>query len=138
MEATPIKKIKIDYISFGFMAIGVGCLELFIDNGNTNGCFESIEMIILLATSIVSLSFFIWRGLIYSSVVKLKIFKNLNFVIACFLCFMFVLLFSAAMAYLPTMLQQVYGYPVDLAGYITAPRSLAAVIGGGFNSNYFD
>lgn len=129
MEATTIKKINIDYISFSFMAIGVGCLELFIDNGNNNGWFESIKMISLLAVSIVSLGFFIWRGLIYSSVVKLRIFKNLNFVIACFLCFMFVLLFSAAMAYLPTMLQQVYGYPVDIAGYITAPRGVAAVIG---------
>jgi DHA2 family multidrug resistance protein len=129
METTPIRKIKIDYISFSFMAIGVGCLELFIDNGNNNGWFESIKMISLLSVSIVSLSFFIWRGLIYSSVLKLKIFKNFNFVIACFLCFMFVLLFSAAMAYLPTMLQQVYGYPVDLAGYITAPRGVAAVIG---------
>ncbi|PLQ29804.1 MFS transporter [Francisella tularensis subsp. holarctica] len=129
MEATQIKKIKIDYISFGFMAIGVGCLELFIDNGNTNGWFSSIKMIILLAILLVSIGFFIWRGLIYSSVVKFKIFKNFNFVLACFLCFMFVLLFSAAMAYLPTMLQQVYGYPVDLAGYITAPRGVAAIIG---------
>lgn len=129
MEATRIKKIKIDYISFGFMAIGVGCLELFIDNGNTNGWFSSIKMIIMLAISLVSLSFFIWRGLIYSSVVKFKIFKNFNFALACFLCFMFVLLFSAAMAYLPTMLQQVYDYPVDLAGYITAPRGVAAIIG---------
>ena len=32
------------------------------------------------------------------------------------------------MAYMPTMLQQVYNYPVDLAGYITAPRGIAAVI----------
>ena len=29
--------------------------------------------------------------------------------------------------YLPTMLQQIYGYPVDLAGYITAPRGVAAI-----------
>ncbi|BCD90032.1 MFS transporter [Francisella halioticida] len=129
MEATKIKKIKIDYISFGFLAIGVGCLEFFIDNGNTNGWFSSIKMIIIFAISLVSIGFFIWRGLIYSSVVKFKIFNNANFIIACFLCFTFVLLFSAAMAYLPTMLQQVYGYPVDLAGYITVPRGIAAVFG---------
>lgn len=135
MEVTQIKKIKIDYISFGFMAVGVGCLEFFIDNGNTEGWFDSIEMIILLAISIVSLGFFIWRGLIYSSVVKFRIFKNFNFILACFLCFSFVLLFSAAMAYLPTMLQQVYGYPVDIAGYITAPRGVAAVIGAVLTQN---
>ncbi|QIV94906.1 MDR family MFS transporter [Allofrancisella frigidaquae] len=136
METTEIKKMKIDYTSFSFMAIGVGCLEFFIDNGNTNGWFDSIEMIILFAISIISLGFFIWRGLIYSSVVKFRIFKNINFVLACFLCFTFVLLFSAAMAYLPTMLQQVYGYPVDLAGYITAPRGVAAVFGAAFTQAY--
>lgn len=40
------------------MAIGVGCLELFIDNGNTNGWFSSIKMIILLAISLVSIGIF--------------------------------------------------------------------------------
>lgn len=49
---------------------------------------------------------------------------------------MFVLLFSAAMAYLPTMLQQVYGYPVDLAGYITAPRGVAAIFGSVITQNF--
>ncbi|APC97031.1 MDR family MFS transporter [Francisella frigiditurris] len=126
MDNTKIKNIKIDYISFGFMAIGIGCLELFVDNGNTNGWFDSIEIIILLAIAIIGIGFFLWRGITYSSVIKLSIFKNLNFVIASFLCFTFVLLFSAAMAYLPTMLQQIYNYPVDLAGYITAPRGVAA------------
>ena len=129
MENTKINKnIKIDYISFGFMAIGVGCLEFMVDNGNTKGWFQSLEIIILLAISVVSLGFFIWRGAIFSSVVKFRIFKNLNFVISCFLCFTFVLLFSAAMGYFPTMLQNSYHYPVDLAGYITAPRGIAAVI----------
>lgn len=56
------------------MAIGIGCLELFIDNDNANGWFSSIKMIILLAIFLVSLGFFIWRDLIYSLVVKFKIF----------------------------------------------------------------
>jgi DHA2 family multidrug resistance protein len=128
MKSTKIKNIKIDYFSFLFMAIGVGFLELFFDNGNSNGWFSSIGMIIILAISLTSLTFFMWRGLTYSSVVKFSIFRNANFVIACILCFLFVLLFSASMAYMPTMLQQVYNYPVDLAGYITAPRGVAAVI----------
>ena len=128
MENTKIKNIKIDYISFGFMAIGVGCLELFVDNGNSHGWFGSIGIIILLAIAILGIGFFLWRGLICSSVINLSIFKNTNFVITSFLCFAFVLLFSAALAYLPTMLQQIYGYPVDLAGYITAPRGISAAI----------
>ncbi len=129
MEFEKVKNIKIDYTSFAFLAIGIACLELFFDNGNKNDWFNSLEMICLLSAAIISLGFFIWRGLLGSSVVKLSIFKNLNFVIACFLVFTFILLFTAALAYFPTMLQQLYGYPVDLAGYITAPRGLAAIVG---------
>ncbi|QLE78455.1 multidrug efflux MFS transporter [Francisella sp. Scap27] len=133
MESDKVKNIKIDYTSFAFMAIGVGCLELFFDNGNSNDWFSSIAMICILAISIISLGFFLWRGLLGSSVVKLSIFKNINYVIGCFLCFTFILLFTAALAYFPTMLQQIYGYPVDLAGYITAPRGLAAIVGAGLS-----
>ena len=42
---------------------------------------------------------------------------------------MFVLLFSAAMAYLPTCCRKYMAILVDLAGYITAPRGVAAIIG---------
>lgn len=128
MEKVKVKNVKIDYVSFGFMAIGIGCLELFIDNGNNNDWFNSMAMILLLATAIIFIFFFIWRGIIYSSVVKLFLFNNRNFLICCFLVFTFLILYTGALSYFPTMLQNIYGYPVDLAGYITAPRGVAAII----------
>ena len=79
MKAPKIKNIRIDYFSFLFLAIGVGFLELFFDNGNSNGWFSSIGMIIILAISLTSLTFFMWRGLTYSSVVKFSIFKKCKF-----------------------------------------------------------
>ena len=42
--------------------------------------------------------------------------------------FIFMIAVTGALAYFPTMLQQVYFYPVDTAGYITAPRGIAALI----------
>lgn len=129
MDKDVKKEINIDYISFTFMAIGLGCLEYFIDEGNTNNWFESFEMISFLVTAIISISFFIWRGLLGSSVVNFRIFSNFNFVFSCFVIFLFFALLSSGLTYFSAMLQNVYGMPVDTAGYLQAPRGVAAVIG---------
>ncbi|HLX53276.1 MAG TPA: MFS transporter, partial [Aquella sp.] len=117
-----------DFISFIFMVIGVSCLEFFLDEGNQNNWFESNEMIIVLAVGIVGLTFFIWRGLLGKSVVNFKLFKDLNFNLSCLLVFGFMVTVVMALAYFPTLLQQGYNYPVDLAGYITAPRGVFAFL----------
>ena len=128
MKKQEIKNVKIDYISFLFMGVGVGCLELFVDNGNSNGWFQSIEIIILLVVAIICIGFFIWRGIVHTSVIKLRVLLNKNLILCCFLIFMFLVLFSAALAYFPTMLQNIYGWPVDTAGYITAPRGIISAV----------
>ncbi len=128
MEKEPLHDVKIDYISFLFMALGIGFLEYFIDEGNVNHWFDSIKMILIFSISLVSLSFFIWRGLLGKSVANLNLFKNMNFVLSCFAMFVFMVAVTGTLAYFPTMLQQVYHYPVNTAGYITAPRGIAAVM----------
>lgn len=121
--------VKIDYISFIFMAIGIGCLEYFVDEGNTNNWFQSMTMIGFLATALIFIGFFIWRGLLGKSVVNFAIFKNKNFVLSCLILFIFFSMLSGCLSFFPSMLQNVYGMPVDTAGYLQAPRGVAAIIG---------
>lgn len=122
------ENVKIDYISFAFMALGVACLEYFIDEGNSNNWLDSMQMLIVLTTAIILLIFFVWRGVLGKSVINLNVFKNTNVMLCCLCMFVFMLLLSASMAYFPTMLQQSFGYPVDTAGLITAPRGLIALV----------
>jgi DHA2 family multidrug resistance protein len=128
MEESKIEEVKADVISFLFMVIGVSCLEYFLDEGNQNNWFESQEMIIVLAIGALGLTFFIWRGILGKSVVNFKLFKDRNFNLSCLLVFGFMVTVVMALAYFPTLLQQGYGYPVDLAGYITAPRGVCAFL----------
>lgn len=129
MEEQPIEEARIDYLSFFFMALGVGCLEYFIDSGNQDNWFASEKLLNVFALSVVSFVFFIWRGLLGKSVVNLSLFKNLNFTLSCVAMFLFTAVVTGTLAYFPTMLQQIYNYPVDIAGYVTAPRGIAALIG---------
>ena len=129
MEDSKKEDVKIDFTSFIFMLVGVGCLEYFVDEGNANQWFESIEMICLLVIAIIFLGFFVWRGRILSAVVNFTIFKNLNFVLSCIMMFMFFAMLSGGLTYFSSMLQNVYGMAVDTAGYLQVPRGVAAVIG---------
>ncbi len=126
MEKDETSSIKADYISFFFMLVGVGCLEYFLDEGNQKNWFESPELIIIITTAIIFLGFFIWRGLIGKSIVNFKLFRYKNFVLSCFAVFVFMMVVVGTFAFFPNLLQQGYGYSVDVAGYVTAPRGVAA------------
>jgi len=122
------EKLKIDYISFIFLAFGVGCFEYFIDEGNKNNWLDSQEMVIMLISSCILISFFIYRGILGKSVIKFAIFRNSNVVLCCVSMFVFMSMASASLTYFSTMLQQIYGYPVNTAGYLNAPRGMVAFI----------
>ena len=130
MEHNKPEKVSIDYTSFFFVALGIGALEFFIDQGHDHNWFDSMSMIILFATSMLSLFFFIWRGILGSSVINFKLFtlRHINFIFSLFAVFSVSVLATAGMIYFPTMLQQIYNYPVETAGYITAPRGIAVIL----------
>jgi MFS transporter, DHA2 family, multidrug resistance protein len=128
MDKSKTENVNTDFISFFFMVIGVSCLEYFLDEGNQNNWLQDPKMLIILVIGGLGTIFFIWRGLLGKSVVNFALFKDLNFNLSCILVFGFMVTAVMALAYFPTLLQQGYGYPVDLAGYITAPRGLCAFI----------
>ncbi len=128
MTESKKENIKTDYFGFLLMAIGIGCFEYFLDEGSQNSWFESQEMIILFAISVIALGFFIWRGLVRQTIIDFKLFTSKNFNMSCVLIFIFMIAVVLSLAYLPTLLQNGYGYPVDLAGLITAPRGVFAFL----------
>lgn len=128
MPETELIPIKIDYTSFTFLAIGVGCLELFIDQGNTYMWFQSLPMTIIFGIAIVFLFYFFWRAFRGQSVINFAVFKDKNFNLCCIYLFVFYLVANAFMTYLPDVLQTVWGYQVDSTGYLLVPRGIFAVI----------
>jgi DHA2 family multidrug resistance protein len=118
--------IKFDTPSFLLLAIGVGCLEYFIDRGHNNHWFESHFLVWIFFISIISLYFFIKRGFTGRCVFDLALFKNFNFVKVFFLVLSFTILINATLAYFPVLLQDVYDYPTEYAGIIEIPRGLLA------------
>lgn len=128
MENSKITSVKSDYTSFLFMVIGVGCLEYFLDEGSQQNWLDSPTLIIVIVSAIIFIGFFIWRGLLGRSVVNFKVFKYKNFVLSCLAIWVFMIIVVGTFSFFPTLLQQGYGYPADMAGYVTAPRGIASFI----------
>lgn len=122
MEETIKQMIKIDYISFTFMALGIGGLELFLDEGNTYMWFQSLPLTIVFALAVIFLIYFAWRAITTSSVINFKVFCDKNFSLCCVFLFFFYLVANAFMTYSPIVLQTVWGYQIDTAGYLLIPR----------------
>ena len=127
MPETKKINIKIDYISFLFLVIGIGGIEYFLNQGDMSGWFNSSIMILSLTAGLLFTVFFIWRGLLGKSVLNFNIFKYRNFVLGCITMFSFTAVIYLVMSYFPLMLENLYNYPSETTGFLTSPRGIAAI-----------
>ena len=116
-------KMKIDYIGFGLVAIGLGCLQIVLDKGQEDDWF-GITFIILfsIAAAVGILGVILWETCVAKQpVVDLTLFKNSSFAFTNIMMFalMFVLLSTTQL--LPQFVQQLSGYDATKAGLILMP-----------------
>jgi DHA2 family multidrug resistance protein len=127
IQETPIKKIKTDWVGLFLMVLAVGCLQIFLDRGHTEDWFESHEIIILFVIMIFSATIFIVRGLNRTdNIINLRLFADPNFSKCCILIVVFIAGFFSIIALQPIMVQQLMGYPADVAGILMAPRGISS------------
>ncbi|MCC7006961.1 MAG: DHA2 family efflux MFS transporter permease subunit [Ottowia sp.] len=126
---TVITKMPIDRIGLVLMVLGVGSLQLMLDNGNDLDWFHSQAIVLLCITAVVALTFLIiWELDDPHPIVDLSLFKSRNFrfgVMAMALAYMS---FFAMTVLFPLWLQTVMGYTPTWAGVATSPVGIFALI----------
>jgi DHA2 family multidrug resistance protein len=120
---------KIDYLGMFLMFIGIGSLQVFLDQGNSKNWFDSNSILLLCIASIVSIIWFIARSLKHKApVITMSIFKDRNFTI----CTLSLAIFAASvfgfLTLEPIMLESVFNYTALIAGLTLAPMGLASAI----------
>lgn len=114
--------IRIDYIGFGLLALGLGCLQILLDKGQEEDWFTSHFIVIMAVIAVVGLVAFVWWELSSDDpIVDLSLLRDRNFALANAMMFMlgFVLLGSTAL--LPQFVQSLYGYTAMQAGMVLSP-----------------
>ena len=126
---TPTARQPIDVVGLVAMVIGVGSLQLMLDNGNDLDWFNSNVICALAVIAVVGLTFLvIWELTDDHPIVDLSLFKTRNFrfgVIAMALGYM---AFFAMTVLIPLWLQTVMNYTPTWAGIATAPVGILALI----------
>jgi len=120
-----LSETKIDYIGLGFVALGLGTLQVVLDKGQRDDWFESHFIVILSIIAAVSLIFVIfWEWKHKDPIIDLHLFRDRTFGISNLLMFMLGFALLGSTLLLPLFMQTLLGY--------TAERSGLALMPGGF------
>ena len=129
LPSRPKKVRSFDYTGFAMISIAVASFQLMLDRGQHDDWFSSWEIVIEALVAAAAL----WMAIVHLATADKPlfdraIFKNRNLVMG--MIFMVVIGIStmAPMALLPSMLQQLFGYPVVDTGLMLAPRGVGVLL----------
>lgn len=129
IEETPRKKEFVDWFGLALLAVGIGALQIMLDQGSQDNWFQSNFIIILSLLSAYCLIFFVIRGLSYSkNIINIRLFSDSNFTTATVMLTLYSITVFGLLTLLPIMLEDLMNYPVDTAGWVMAPRGLTCAI----------
>jgi DHA2 family multidrug resistance protein len=123
------EKGSIDWMGLGLMTLGLGSLQLMLEQGERNEWFSSSYILALLMLAVGGLLLFIWRELtVDRPAVDLRILKSVPFASATAIGGILGMALNGSIFLLPLFLQNLLGYSATDSGLAMMPRSLAMAV----------
>ena len=127
-EGEKIPANKVDWIGIILLIVGVGSLQLILEQGNEKEWFNSSFITIFTFIAIIGIILFIWRELTFEHpVVKLSNLSNFNLGMGSFLSFILGFGLYASVFCYPIFVQQILGFSATQTGLSLIPGALATV-----------
>ncbi len=115
---------KVDYLGILFLIVGIGGLQLVLEEGERKDWFASNFIIVFGILSIVGIAAFIWRELtIKNPVVDLKVLKNRNVIVGAALSMAFGMAIYVSVFLYPVFVQSFLGWNATRTGLLILPSS---------------
>jgi len=122
------RKLSVDYLGFGLVALGLGCLQVVLDKGQEDDWFQSHLIAALGIISIAALIIFVvWEWREPHPILELKLFRNRNFAIAQLMMFVLGAVLYGSTTLLPLFVQELMGYTAELSGMVLSPGGFAII-----------
>ena len=118
--------VKVDYVGFALVAIGLGALQVVLDKGQEDDWFGSgfiTTFAILSAVGIVGGIFWELFGT-KNPIVDLPLLKDRSFLFTCFMMFLTLFILQSTTQMIPQFVQQVLPYDATHAGLVLMPGGL--------------
>lgn len=133
---------RFDFAGFGLLAIGLGALQFFLDRGERQDWFGSVEIWVELFVAIGALwMFFVHLVTSEHAFLDRRLFTDANFMSAIGLVAVVGILIIATAALVPPLQQNLFGYSTLESGLVMAPRgggTMIVMLLLGRISKYFD
>jgi DHA2 family multidrug resistance protein len=115
--------LKVDYVGFALIALGIGVLQIVLDKGQEDDWFGSRFIVFCsILAGVALLSGCLWELFIAEQpVVDLALFKNPTFAFTNFMMFALGFILLASTQLLPQFVQQLLGYDATKAGLLLMP-----------------
>ena len=121
--------VKIDYWGFGFLILGLGCLQYVLDRGQEKDWFGSTSITIAaIASAAGLLAFVVWELRQERPLTDLRLLKNPNFAMSNILMFMLGFILLGSTALIPQFVQTLLGYTATTAGMVLSPGGFAIIL----------
>ena len=109
--------IRLDYIGFALLVLGVGALQILLDKGQEDDWLGSRFITTLVIVAGVSLaSLVIWEWFHKDPIIDLRLFASLNFASANVMMLVLGIVLFSSIVIIPQFLQSLMGYNAESAG----------------------
>ncbi|MCC3154111.1 DHA2 family efflux MFS transporter permease subunit [Hymenobacter sp. BT770] len=127
-NAIPRPLREIDWAGIGLLILGVGSLQLVLEQGETEDWFDSTYIMFFTALSVIGIVGFIWRELTAKQpIVDLRVLgKSRNLAVGAFLSFVLGFGLFASVFVFPIFTQRILGFSAAQTGYLLLPGALAS------------
>lgn len=127
---TPRRARAFDWFGLVLLFLAIGGLQFVVDRGNQEDWFQSDVICVAAVLSAIGFIAFIYRGLRLRgpTLFDLHIFRDRNFTTGCGLVTTYQMSLFGAILLTPLYLENLLGYPADVAGLLMAPRGVAGLI----------
>ncbi|MGA2857701.1 MAG: DHA2 family efflux MFS transporter permease subunit [Candidatus Sulfotelmatobacter sp.] len=124
-----LHETSIDYVGLGFVALGLGTLQVILDKGQREDWFESNFIVYLSVICVASLIFVvIWEWRHKDPIVDLHLFGERTFAVSNLLMFMLGFALLGSTLLLPLFMQTLLGYTAQQAGLALMPGGFTIML----------
>lgn len=129
MRRRKLSETKIDYVGLGFVALGLGALQIVLDKGQREDWFESHFIVVLALVAAAALVFVVvWEWRHKDPIIDLHLFRDRTFAVSNLLMFMLGFALLGSTLLLPLFMQTLLGYTAEQAGLALMPGGFTIIV----------